>query len=431
MIIFGEGGLTGTTALYRVSADGGVPAKLIEVNAVAGEERLTFPYFLPDGRRFLYLARSAQRERSAVYLASLDAGEKKRILTVNSRVVYSAPGHLLFARSGTLMAQPFDLRRGETTGDAFPVDQVAGSATLGTGAFSVSDEGALAFAEGGGGLTTRLTWFDRTGQQLSVIDGAGFSAYPWLSPDGQRLAVARSSVDANIWLIDLLRPTHSPLTLQGGNTPVWSPDGKTVVFVATRNNKQGLYQKAADGTGNEELLVENAQAAMDWSSDGRFILFRRDNNGRDVWALDMGAERKASPVLEMKFNEDAARISPDGRWITYSSDESGRPQIYVQQFPPSEGKWAVSKEGAVFPRWRTDGRELLYQTLDNEIVAVEVKLESMFEPGARHVLFKIPGEVVNGRWAATPDAQRFLFPLPGAGGPPITVLTNWIATVKK
>jgi Tol biopolymer transport system component len=435
VILFADTAGLGT--LYRVSAAGGAPSVLIEPDK-SRAERLGFPYFLPDGRRFLYLARSPQQEQSAVYLASLDSNERKRILVANSRVVYSPPGYLLFAQSAKLMAQPFDVRRGETTGDPFPVADRVAQTIAGVAAVSVSDNGILAFSEGGGGATTQLTWFDRTGKQDGIVAAPGANTFPWLSPDGQRLAVHRSDPAGNgtdVWLIDLLRGTNSRFTFEGGSLPVWSPDGKTILFAASRKGSpQGIYQKAASGTGNEELLAENVGAIMDWSSDGRFIIFRRDNNGTDVWALPTFGDRKAFPVMETKFNENFARLSADGRWLAYNSDESGRGEIYVQSFPPSGGKWQVSIEGAAFPRWRRDGRELLYNTLDGKIMAVDVKPGPTFEAGVPRILFDIPAPIAGSRWTMTPDAQRFLFPftaLQTGGPPPITVLTNWTAAIKK
>ena len=194
-----------------------------------------------------------------------------------------------------------------------------------------------------------------------------------------------------------------------------------------------IYQKAAGGTGNEELLVETTQAPMDWSSDGRFIIYRREDFSSDVWALPTFGDRKPFPVLQSKFREDWARLSPDGHWIAYNCDESGRPEIYVQNFPPSGGKWQVSVQGALQPRWRRDGKEVIYNTSDLKIMAVDVNPGSTFEVGVPRMLFEIPNQTVNIRCAMTPDGQRFLFPFPATetARPPITLLTNWTATIKK
>ena len=246
------------------------------------------------------------------------------------------------------MAEPFDVRCGETTGDAFPVvDQIAQDAAIGAVASSVSGNGILAFREGSSGGSAQLTWFDRDGKQLGIISAPGINQNPTLSPDGQRLAVARN----DIWLIDLLRGTDSRFTFEGGGAFAWSPDGKMIAFSATRKGQPGIYQKAASGAGNEELLIAGTIPWFvgDWSSDGRFIIFRKDNNDLDIWALPTFGDRKPFPVLQTKFNENDDRLSPDGRWIACNSDESGRREIYVQNFPPSGGKWQVSVQGGISP----------------------------------------------------------------------------------
>jgi Tol biopolymer transport system component len=376
---------------------------------------------------------TSEPARNAVYLGSLDSTERKQVLAVSSRAVYSAPGYLLFAQSGQLMAQPFDVRRGQTTRDGFPVlDQIPLNTNTGGVPLSVSDNGILAFRESFGGLATQLIWYDRNGKALGTINAPGSNAQPTLSPDGQRLAVSRSeSGEPDIWLIDLLRGTHSRFTFEDGDSPVCVPDGTMIAF---RKPSQGMYQKPASGAGNEELLVAGNLYPGDWSNDGRFITSRRDNNGLDVWALPTFGDRKPFPVLETRFNENVARLSPDGRWIAYTSDESGRSRLYVQSFPPSGGKWQISLGGATFSAWRRDGKEIIFNTPDRKIMAVDVKVGETFEAGVPHVLFEIPAAVIGGgnRFLVTPDGQRFLFPLPASetGDPPITVLTNWTSTIK-
>jgi Tol biopolymer transport system component len=439
-----------TEGLYRVPATGGPSVPVTTLDESRKETAHVWPCFLPDGRHFLYLARSAQKENTAIYVASLDSKERKLLINADSGPAYAPPGFLLFLRERTLMAQAFNADKLQLTGEAFPIAEHVGfNAVNGRGFFSVSETGVLIFLSSST-ANTQLAWFDRGGKQLALVGAPAADSGMRLSTDEKRLAVSRldpQAGSADIWLIDLERNNPSRFTFDQANesTPVWSPDGSRIVFASNRNGIVNIYQRLSNGTGNDALLLKFADPTgpHDWSPDGKFILFGvlSPKTNVDLWILPMSGDQKPTPFIQTEFTEVQGRFSPDGRWLAYTSNESGSYQVYVQSFPTSGGKWQVSTGGGAQPQWRRDGKELFYLAPDRKIMAVEVNSTGpTFVAGVPKPLFEahvstiFPGGA--GNWpyyAVTGDGQRFLVnTLVGdSQSAPLTVVMNWTSGLKR
>ena len=434
------------SCLYRVSASGGVATQITTFDQSRQEVAHKYPQFLPDGKHFLYLAQSSQLENSGIVVASLDSKENKRVLKTRGGAAYTSSGYLFFLRDRTLMAQPFDSNKLELTGEPVPLAEKVGFNTvLGFGNFSVSDSGVVTY------MTSSLTGgqpalFDREGKQLSTIGQPGEYFNVLLAPDEKRLAAAIPSSETgarDVWLVDLARGTPTRFTFDAAEdfVPIWSPDGSRIVFVSDRDGSGNLYQKSADGAGNEELLLKTNERKWpsDWSRDGKFIIYTTltQNTKNDLWVLPMTGEKKPFPYLQSPFNEDHARFSPDGHFVAYSSDESGRLEIYVQTFPASGGKWLVSRDGGAQPRWRRDGKEIFFIAPDRKLMAADVKLAgSTLELGLPKALFQTPVvSYPNPRnvYDVFADGKRFIIitPLQENTLTPITVVANWNAALTR
>jgi len=451
----------GAKGIVRVSASGGKPETIV---AVKDNEVAHGPRMLPDGDAVLFtlstIASSPDRWNEAQIVAqSLKSGERKVLIEGGSDARYVPTGHLLYALSGTILAVPFDAQGLTVTGGSVPVIEGVASAgfSTGTSQFSISDNGALVFIPGASGLQLQqLTWFDRTGKALETAGDPGGFAGLNVSPDGKRFAVHRhEGGGGDIWVYDA--STRAPMRLtfdpsQDNGMPVWSPDGQRIVFQSLRNGKWGLYEKNSDGTGAEDLLVESEllKFPMAWSGDGQSIVYVvSDPKTRpDLWLLPLTGDRKATPLLDSKFNENFPQISPDRKWLAYMSNESGTAQIYVRSFPKGDGKWQVST-GAYgsFPRWRSDGKELFYVTgtAQGKVMSVAVNGSGssfvagtpaeLFEPGSYGTV--VPGHQGNYfEYAVSSDGQRFLMPQPASGSkgsalPTINVILNWTSLLEK
>lgn len=437
--------------LLRVSAEGGSPSP---VTALDDKERNhSFPVFLPDGKHFLYL-RAGPPDRSGIYVGSLDdtAGTKpgKRLLaSFWNAVLVPGPnslGQLLYLSNGRLLAQAFSLDRRELVGQPASVaDQVGNFGSYGFFAASASHVLIYRVAN----LASQMKWFDREGK-ITNVEGERAEYQPGieLSPDGSKVAVSH---DGDIWLYEFSRGVGTRLTLGLGNNrnPVWSPDGTRVAFSSSRSGPGDLYQKYANGTGQDELLFKSEQAKFpnSWSPDGRSLLYTVGaTEERSLWKLsqaDGGAGWKAAPYVQSNSVAEKGYFSPNHRWIAYVSSESGRGEVYVQSVEagssPVQGKWIVSKGGGNNPRWRRDSRELYYNAPDNKVMAVDVAATGSFQPGPPHALFEGParspvrgGNDTSPSYDVTADGKRFLFLVPDLDNSrvPFTVLLNWKVPIK-
>ena len=432
--------------LYRVSAAGGEPSAVTTLDSSRQENAHLMPQFLPDGRHFLYLARSAQKQHTAIYVGSLDSKDTQRLVGTEFNAAYAPPRYLIFVREGMLMAQPFDAKALQLGGEPFPVTQHV-TQDISYAPFSASENGVLVYWGGVQIKNTQLVWLDRGGKRLGPVGPPGYYRMPRLSPDETRVAVENLDPQTgrgDIWLLDLARGTSSPFTFDPADDaqPIWSPDGSRIVFRSQRGGSYTFYQKFSNGTGQEEVLLQqnDFMRPEDWSPDGRFIAYATmavddPETLADLWLLPLSGERKPIPYLQTEFSQHEARFSPDGRWIAYRSDESGKMEIYVESFPAPSGKAHVSTQGGVNPSWRRDGKELFYLALDQKLMAVEVKPGSTFQAGVPWALFqtRVSGEVGSSKhYTVTKDGQRFLvnMPVEGATSNPITVVLNWVEELK-
>jgi eukaryotic-like serine/threonine-protein kinase len=463
VIVFNPGFGAG---LSRISASGGDLVSITE--AASGTHG--FPQFLPDGRRFLYLAFGGKE--SGIYLGSLDSKESRRLQPDNTNPRYLPPGtghtsgYLLFVREQTLMAQSVDPQTLNANGEAFPVvEQVSRGRRTGDvySLYSISDENLLIYQTGAEGAGFEHTWFDRSGKELETVGGRILSRRFALAPNNKRVVVERSNdqfITSDLWISDLEHRTDTRFTVDASvNTfPVWSPDGRRIVFNSTRSGGiANLYGRAIDTAGPDELVLESREPKFpfDWSRDGRFVIFvnQSPKTNLDIWALpiqtgstaELGA-RTPVPLVQTRFQEWMGQLSPDGRWLAYLSDESGRVEVYVQRFSPAEaaagkpvsGKWQVSTAGGAQPRWRGDGKELFYLAPDRKLMSVDVTSDGeTFQRTAPRALFEMRANVAASglyvyRYAPAPDGQRFLVSTDASTeAPPVNVVVNWLAAAAK
>jgi serine/threonine protein kinase/Tol biopolymer transport system component len=430
--------------IYRVSAAGGTPTVVTKLDPSRQESSHRWPYFLPDGRHFLYSVNGGPQSQG-LYVTSLDGTETQRLLNVpNSIVTYAAPGYLLFRKDSTLMAQAFDANKLQLSGEPFPIaEQVGYEVASFQTFFSASQTGVLVYSSGSSG-NTQQTWVDRSGKEIGVLGGPGNLIRPWLSPDGKRVALDGVDLQGNrdIWLIELASGKPTRFTFDPGQDlfPVWSPDGSRIVFTSDQDGPRHLYQKSATGAGKEELLLKTDlnKFPTDWSTDGRYILFTANDpkTKLDVWVLPLFGDQKPFAYLQTDAGERNARFSPDGRWVAYCSDESGTLQVYVQTFPTLGGKQMISSAGGYFLAWRRDGKELFYGSLDRKMMAVDIEEEgTTLKIGQPKPLFDVhtPSNVAVAQFAVTADGQKFLMakPVVENTAAPIAVVLNWTADLKR
>jgi Tol biopolymer transport system component len=443
-ILFG----TGKDVIYRVPAAGGATSPVTALDRSQLETAHRWPHFLPDGAHFLFTVRGARPGHRGIYSGSLDGTTKSFLKEAVSGASYSAPGYLLWVDGNSLLAQPFDARRGELRGQLFIVSAGAGLATTSEAGISVaaSAEASPILRPG------RLTWFDRSGKLLGTLGPDGDYTDFRLSPDNKSMAaslVDPKSSNPNIWLTDLARGSTARFTL--GNdfnaAAVWSPDGARLVFRTTRSGVVEFFQKSASLGGSDEVVLskerlqESGVLAVnalptDWSKDGQQLIFSvTGTSDNELWLLQ-NPGRSSESARPVKFMDRAAHanFSPDGRHVAYTSNESGTYQVYVQTLPLSDRKWLVSTGGGYEPRWRGDGREIYYLSEDRKLMAVPVGAGPTF--GVPKPLFqtRVHSDVDSFRthYDASWDGQRFLVHTRIEAAPnPIIVVLNWTTALKK
>ncbi len=434
------------TGLAHVPAGGGVPQALTTPDNKSNEHSHRWPQILPGGKAVLFTVfTGGNPDENSVAVLRLDTGERRTLVEGATDGRYIPTGHLVYSRSGSLLAAPFDVSRLAVTGRQVPVlEGVRTAASTGFVHYCFSSTGSLLYLSGGlESLDLALVWVDHKGKATPATDQRRYFLHPRLSPDGRRIAVtAGGGAGADIWVLDLSRDVLARLTFEPGQegASLWTPDGKRVVFGAVRSGAaQNLYWKAADGSGPEERLTTSPhlQTPGSFSRDGKWLAFREVNpaSSDDIWLLPMEGDRKPKPFLQTPFSEAEPAFSPDGRWLAYSSSESGSREVYVQPFPGPGGKWQVSTNGGRMPVWSPNGRELFYRNGD-QTMAVEVGTGGAFSAGKPRLLFEgqyfsLPGAT---HYDVAPDGKRFLMlknVTPEAALTQINLVENWFEELKQ
>jgi len=427
-----------TAPLMRVSAAGGIAKP--EVSPADFEEApsLGWPEFLPGGKRFLFIG-DVTGEEGTIMLHEVGTSENTALTKADSRVQYAEPGYLIYVLDGMLVGHPFDADKAELTGEPMPLADNVGSSAVGLADFSAAADGTLVFRSGEAG-GRRLLWYDRAGTELgAVAEGSEFRSTS-LSPDASKVVSGIADDDSgnrDLWIHDLDRGVASRFTFDPAvdSNPLWSPDGTQIVFSSSRDEKRGLYHKAASGVGPAELLleVEDGASPNSWSSDRRFLLYntRGADTSWDIWALAMEGSAEPFPVLKSEFSEVRPAFSPDGKWFSYGSNESGRFEIYVRQFPGPGGQWQVSTNGGSESAWTAAGREIIFLDAGGNLSVVPVETGATFTAGLPEVLFDpaVFPTLQRNRYLATSDGERFLVlaTMSGDSIRPTTVVLNWNA----
>jgi serine/threonine protein kinase len=459
IILFGS-----PAGLRRVSASGGESTLLTKSDPGQKEAGHGFPQFLPDGNRFLYFVHSTDDDVRGVYLSSLDSPQRRqRILSTASKAFYAPPhagygDYLLWLQEQTLLAQRFDADQSRLQGEPVAIAENIALGQLGPvrAAYWISDAGVLAYFGGAELEQRRIVWMNRDGRPLGDAVPPDRYGSVALSPDGQQLLLERTvqenrgvsaKPDVWLWTFDAKRMTKLTFDKERDLYPIWSPDGRRIAFVSDRSDGiPQIFRKDATGAGVELRLTESRdrKITMDWSRDGRYILFRQmgGTTGMDLWALPMDGARPLKPfvVLDSQFNEGGGRFSPDGKWLAYNSNETGVSQIYARAFPPPESaageKWQISQSGGLTMRWRGDGRELYWVTSDGTIWAANIQTgPGELQSGTPRELFTAPIYTATaGCFDVSPDGQRFLvllFASQAEGSIRLNVASNWQAGLPK
>jgi serine/threonine protein kinase len=443
-----------TSGLARVNAAGGTRVALTTPDAKETSHR--WPDFLPDGNHFLYFAHGSTTADSGIYLAALDSKDKdkdrKLLLRNDSNAIYAAPGFLLFVRDNTLVAQRFNPRSLALEGEAKPIaDHVAVNTDTWRSVLTASASGELLYQHGAAGGGSQLVWYEASGKPGEPVLPENADYYrPTLSPDASRLAFdLENNGVGDIWVLDLARHTKTRITFgpQYSADPVWWPDGKSIVFdYGPSGSEDSFYRQNADGTGTKVKLLETpgiSEIPFSVSPDGRYIAYmRRDpksNTGWDIWALpmfpDKSGEQKPFAVVSTNFVDVTPSFSPDGKWLAYANNETGRQEVYIQPFPSGAGRWQVSTAGGLRPNWRKDGKELYFLSTDQQIMAVDVNQKgASLQLGAPRALFKVATVTgPSGPYTVSADGKKFVMNtvLPQSITEPLTLITNWPTDLKQ
>jgi len=451
-LVYSTNDPVGGRGLHRVQATGGVSELLLSSN---DEEGYVTPEVLPGGEAVLFVARPGSggtgnaRDGSVAMLLPA-TGEVRMLIQGGYRPRYSPTGHIVFVRSGALWAVPFDVETLEKTGPEVPVvEGVQQAGFTGGAAYAFSRDGVLMYVPGrdtDAGAVRSLVSVDRGGRSEPLNTETGYFLHPRISPDGERLAfVALRAGNWDIWIHDLARGTSSRLTFTPSldNRPVWTPDGARVAFSSSGEGGQALLIQAADGTGQAERLTDSnaARAPVAFSPDGGQLVYHQVSTTWDLHVMSLEGERTSRELVQTDFDESLAALSRDGRWLAYTSNESGREEVYVRPYPDADsGKWQISLDGGAEPRWGPQGRELFYR--DGEAMfVVTVETEPSFAVGLPEVLFRGDYAEMGGTnrpsYDVTPDGQRFIMMRDGAlseetsDATPLIVIENWFEELER
>jgi len=441
------------SGILKVAASGGSPEMITRPDPAKKEASHRYPTFLPGGRRFLYSTMTPDPKDRALYAASLDGGASTKILDTPFKALYVAPGYLLFPRGTSLVAQRFDPERLQLKGGPVVIaDPISVAAVPGFASFTAAERGVLAYGSGQEASRTQLTWLDRDGKEISVVGSPAGDVSVSLSPDGARAAVGRVSSETgvsaggepatNVWVVDLARGISTRATLDPANSdenPIFEPDGRSLVFARhERGGPAELFTRPASGAGEESPLLPSQMNAhpIDVSRDGRYLLLHiADPDGSMGLAYTrLQGTPEIVPYISTNHEESQGQFSPDGRFVVYASDESGTIEVYVQTFPAADAKWQISKDGGGDPRWRRDGKEILYLSPDGTMMSAAVRTAPSFRAEAPRPLFRCRlrptdfwyyGSMAS--YDVSADGQRFLLsnPIGERPIPPINVIVNW------
>jgi serine/threonine protein kinase/Tol biopolymer transport system component len=430
--------------LYRVSASGGTPTRISDPDTSRGEQSHRWPMFLPDGTHYLYMAANftGQKGVNAVFVGSLDSKEKHFVVEATANAAYAAPGYLLFCRDKNLLAQRFDPKRFALTGEPTTIlTEIQYQPQVKRAVFAVSDNGLLVAQTGSGVALSQPIWFDRKGNEVGVVAKPGVYGNISIAPNGRSVAVDitdMAGLNTDVWTYELQRDSAKRLTFDPAFdvVPIWSPDVSRLVFSSNRQLSVDLYMKNSDGAQEEKAILHDDfnKLPNDWTKGGKYILYTR---GTDLWFLTL-PELKSSLFLKAVSILRNGQFSPDGRWVAYASNETGKWEIYVTSFPDARGKWQVSTSGGEQPRWRADGKELFFLSSDSKMMAAPVTTGATFDAGSPATLFQTsPRQPVSTNdqfvYDVSRDGQRFLTltQLKQAETAPMSVVLNWTAKLNK
>jgi len=442
--------------MMRVSAAGGEPTIASALDTAYAETNHRFPQFLPDGKRFIFTAVVGTccpaMKPGRLKIGTLGSMDAPEIMKLDTSIAIFASGHLLFNRENTLMAQPFDAANGRLAGELFPI--IEGVASEGSRYVSVTASltGTLVYGPRGTLAPSRLVWLNRSGQELATVGKPGVYSGVALSPDETSVAVGATTgqpANRDIWIIDTATGADRRLTFtpEDDNSPLWSPDGKRIVFQGIRQGKLTLRVQATTATGGDDSLLDRpvdstgllgSLLPTDWSRDGRYIVYMRSPGvagSTDLWVRPIFGEQPPFAVVQGAASEQQGTISPDGRWIAFMSNESGLSQVYVAPFPPAPGRYMVSRDGGLSPQWRADGKELFFMAFDSTIMAATVTSTDHFESQTPHPVFSATmATSTQGRqYAPSRDGSRFLVNLIERQNTatPLTAVVNWPVSAQR
>jgi Tol biopolymer transport system component len=432
---------TAFRGLFRVNAGGGTPETLTRPD----QSGHLFPEILPGGKAVLFAIapRGGAVDNSQIAVLSLATSEQKVLIQGGSSPHYAASGHIVYAVAGTLRAVPFDINRLEVRGNPVPVLEHVLTKATGAADFSIAQDATLVYVSGDSGRPERtLVWVDREGHEQPLDAPTRAYAYAHISPDGTRVALDIRDQDSDIWIWDLMRRTLTRLTFDPGlnREAVWTPDGRRLAFSAQREGSEDIYWQSADGTGSPERLTKAGRVMPSaFTPDGKRLLIHPTGAPRDISIVDLDGEHHTEPLLHTTFEEQNAEVSPDGRWIAYQSNESGRDEIYVRPFPEiNNGRWQVSVGGGTRPAWSRNGRELFYYIDPGKLMAVSIQPGTGFTAGTPQVI--VDGNYLapqSGRnYDVSPDGKRFLMiktaqTAQAAAPSELVVVLNWLEELKR